>query len=92
MQMKHLIRVGIVACWVAVGSVQAQPACCDERGMASRQYLSQGIALFEVKDYKEAERALHAALTVARCNARQAGTMEAQSAKDVKYVKQLRRG
>lgn len=64
MQVNHLIRVGIVLLWAGLGSVQAQPTCCEERDMASRQYLAQGVALFEVKDYKEAERALHAALFV----------------------------
>ncbi|WP_326535492.1 PEGA domain-containing protein [Pseudorhodoferax sp.] len=64
MQIKHLIGIGAVLAWTGLANAQAQQPCCDERSAASRQYLGQGVALFDGKNYKEAERALHAALFV----------------------------
>lgn len=64
MRMNHLICIGAALAWASLDSLQAQQTCCDERSAASRQYLGQGVALFDSKNYREAERALHAALFV----------------------------
>lgn len=62
--MKHLACIGAMLAWAGLGCAQAQQPCCDERSAASRQYLGQGVALFDVRNYQDAERALHAALFV----------------------------
>lgn len=55
-----VVVTGASACLVMVNA-QAQ-SLCDARAAAAHQYLGQGMALYEAKDYRSAERALQAAL------------------------------
>jgi hypothetical protein len=55
------LSVAVAGASLALVNVQAQ-SLCDVRAAAAHEYLGRGVALYEAKDFRAAERALQAAL------------------------------